>query len=84
MMIAGNNSYGHNLNWYSDRIGNILAEPTVISVSIWYYRGLMLLWSIWIAFSLIGWLKWAWNVFAKGGTWAKTEKTAKAVKTAKK
>ena len=75
MMIVGNDSYGYNLNWYSDRISTAtIAEPTVISVSIWYYRALMLLWAIWIAFSLIGWLKWAWAVFSEGDIWSKDEK----------
>ena len=70
MMIQGNNSYGHTLNWYSDRIGSELERPTVISVSIWYYRALMLLWAMWISFSLIRWLTWAWLVFSKGGMWS--------------
>lgn len=77
MMIAGNNSYAHNLNWYSDRISGTMAEPTVISVSIWFYRALMLLWAVWIAFSLIKWLKWAWEVFSQGDMWAKGEKKEK-------
>lgn len=71
MIITGNNSYGHTLNWYSDRIVSNLPEPTVISFSIWYYRALMLLWSIWIAFSLIKWLKWSWSIFSQGDMWAK-------------
>ncbi|NEW60114.1 hypothetical protein GSY74_02355 [Sulfurovum sp. bin170] len=77
MMIVGNDSYGHYLNWYSDRISTAIAEPTVISVSIWYYRALMLLWAIWIAFSLIRWLKWAWEVFSEGDIWVKAEKKVK-------
>jgi hypothetical protein len=76
MMITGNGSYGNYLNWYSDRISTTLAEPTVISVSIWYYRALMLIWAIWIAFSLISWLKWAWEVFSCGGIWGE-EKSGK-------
>jgi hypothetical protein len=74
MMIEGNNSYGFNLNWYSDRIGETMAQPTVVSVSMWYYRALMLLWAIWISFSLINWLKWAWSVFSAGDMWVKKEK----------
>ncbi|CAA6818112.1 MAG: Unknown protein [uncultured Sulfurovum sp.] len=76
MMIEGNNSYGLNLNWYSDRIGETLAQPMVVSVSMWYYRALMLLWAIWISFSLINWLKWAWKVFSAGDMWVKKEKVA--------
>ena len=74
MMIVGNGSYSGYLNWYSDRISTAITEPTVISVSIWYYRALMLLWAIWIAFSLINWLKWAWEVFSEGDIWVKKEK----------
>lgn len=70
MMIAGNSSYGNYLNWYSDRIAGVVPEPTVFSVSIWYYRVLMLLWSIWVAFALIRWLKWAWAVFSQGEMWS--------------
>ncbi|MFK5977152.1 MAG: hypothetical protein QM493_11675 [Sulfurovum sp.] len=61
MMIMGNGSYGSYLNWYSDRISSQIAEPTLFSVSIWFYRALILIWAIWIAFSLIKWLKWAWE-----------------------
>ena len=74
MMITGNQSYGNFLNWYSDRITGAIPEPTVLSVSIWYYRALMLVWSIWIAFSLIKWLKWAWKVFSQGDMWSKEHK----------
>ena len=77
MMIQGNNSYGFNLHWYSDKIENLLPQPTVISVSMWYYRALMLLWSIWISFSLIKWLKWSWHIFSKGDMWAKKVKIKK-------
>ena len=74
MMIQGNGSYGFNLNWYSDRAGETLAQPVVISVSMWYYRALMLLWAIWISFSLIKWLKWSWSVFSSGDMWVSKEK----------
>ena len=76
MMIKGNGSYGSygfTLNWYSDRVAESLAQPTVISVSMWYYRALMLLWAIWISLSLIGWLKWSWGLFSKGDMWVKKE-----------
>jgi len=74
MMIVGNGSYSGHLNWYSDCISTVIIEPTFISVSIWYYRALMLLWAIWIAFSLIGWLKWAWEVFSEGEIWVRGSK----------
>ena len=74
MMIEGNSSYGFHLNWYSDRITESLEQPVVISVSMWYYRGLMLLWAIWISFSLINWLKWSWGIFSAGDMWVSKAK----------
>jgi hypothetical protein len=29
----------------------------------------MLAWSLWLAASLVGWLKWAWTAFSTGGFW---------------
>ncbi len=69
MNIAGNNSYNNHLVWYQDITGSMLPRPLVISVSIWVYRGLMLLWSLWLAFSLVRWLRWGWNGFVQGGYW---------------
>ncbi len=74
MMIAGNGSYSHFLNWYSDRVLDTITQPTTITLSIWYYRALILIWSVWVAFSLIKWLKWAWFVFTKDEVWSKKEK----------
>lgn len=74
MMITGNHSYNYYLNWYSDKIASTLPQPTVVSLSIWYYRALMLIWSIWIAFALIKWLKWSWSVFSQGDMWSKRKK----------
>ncbi len=59
---------------YSDRILDTITQPTTITLSIWYYRALILIWSVWVAFSLIKWLKWAWFVFTKDEVWSKKEK----------
>ncbi len=75
MQIEGNGSYGNHLVWYQDRVDNIegigglLPRPWVLSISMWWYRGLMLAWALWLAWSLIRWLPWAWNSFSAGGLW---------------
>jgi hypothetical protein len=75
MQIEGNGSYGSHLAWYQDRVDNIdglgglLPRPWVLSVSMWWYRGLMLAWALWLAGSLIRWVPWAWNSFSAGGLW---------------
>ncbi len=69
MQIAGNRSSAFHLNWYQDRSDNTLPEATMISVSITVYRILMLCWSLWLAVSLLNWLKWGWQCFSEGGIW---------------
>ncbi len=69
MQIAGNQSSAFNLNWYQDRSMALLPTATVISVPLMTYRILMLLWSLWLAVSLLNWLKWGWNCFAMDGLW---------------
>jgi hypothetical protein len=69
MQIEGNGSYGSTLKWFQDRVDGVMARPWVLSVSIWWYRGLMLAWALWLAWSLIRWVPWAWHSFGAGGLW---------------
>lgn len=71
MQVLGQNSSAWTLSWFYDRTGPVLPEPGVWSVSIWWYRGLMLAWSLWLSVALLGWLRWAYNVFVEGGAWRK-------------
>ncbi|MCJ8339930.1 MAG: hypothetical protein MJK10_15795 [Pseudomonadales bacterium] len=77
MQVTGNGSYATSLNWYQDAISNNLPETTVISVPMWSYQVLMLLWSIWLSMSLIRWLKWGWNNYSNDGLWKALPKAAK-------
>ncbi len=69
MFIEGNYSSAYQLKWYASQTGAKLYNPTVISVSIWYYRILMLLWSLWLAHSLINWLRWGWQQLTANKSW---------------
>lgn len=69
MQIEGNGSYGNSLRWFQDRIDGEVPHPWVLSVSMWWYRGLMLAWALWLAWSLIRWVPWAWRSFGAGGLW---------------
>ncbi len=57
------------LSWYVDRVSGRLPSAQVISVSIWVWRCLMLAWALWLAWSLLQWLPWAWRSFTTGGGW---------------
>ncbi len=70
MQVAGAGSYGGRLEWYIDRSSDDLPETTVLSLSIWVWRLLMLAWSLWLAFRLVGWVRWAWSAFSRDGRWS--------------
>ena len=68
MFILGNDSTSTLLRWFQARSdGNALPVCECFSVSIWWYRFAMLLWALWLAVSVLGWLGAAWKGFASGG-----------------
>jgi hypothetical protein len=69
MQVAGNESTATVLNWYQDRAGEILPQAWIVSVPILFYRFLMLAWALWLALSLLRWLKWGWICFTTHGLW---------------
>jgi hypothetical protein len=78
MQVAGNGSYDHHLHWYQDRFGDRegegLSAVSVLSVPIWVYRLLMLLWALWLANALLGWLRWGWAQYTHQGLWKKAQR----------
>ncbi|MGH8594859.1 MAG: hypothetical protein ACREV3_13720 [Gammaproteobacteria bacterium] len=72
MQIAGNSSTASQLNWYIDRSDPRLPQAWFVSVPLFGYRVLMLAWALWLAFALLGWLKWGWGCFSQGGLWRKS------------
>ena len=69
MQVAGNGSSGHQLQWFQDRVSAAHPQAWVLSVSLWFYRGLMLAWALWLAFALLDWLRWGWQAFSSHGLW---------------
>jgi len=69
MQISGNGSSTYQLNWYQDRSPSRLPQAGIYSVPLWVYRLLMLAWALWLAFSLLGWVQWAWSAYSRGGRW---------------
>jgi hypothetical protein len=75
MQITGNGSSDFVLRWTQDRIASELPSVSVISVHIFIFKALMLLWALWLSYSLIlKWLPWAWNCFSEGGVYRKLRK----------
>lgn len=69
MQIAGNGSSARLLKWYLDRTGETLPGVAVFSVPLVVYRALMLLWALWLAASVLAWLRWGWACLTAGGVW---------------
>ena len=72
MQISGNQSTAFQLNWYQDRSLATLPTASVISLPLMSYRIMMLIWSLWLAISLLNWLKWGWQCFSYAGLWKKS------------
>ncbi len=80
MFIAGEGSTAFNLNWFQARGGKTPPTPEIFSVSIWVFRSLMLVWALWLAWALLGWLRWAWEQFINGGWWKSTPEPRRQVR----
>jgi hypothetical protein len=74
MFIAGNGSTRSVLRWYLARSGELLPQPACFSVSIWWFRFLMLVWALWLAASLLRWLRLAWVRFSTGDCFRSAKK----------
>ncbi len=73
MHVAGNDSSAWSLHWFADQSANALPSGGVFSVSLWVYKLAMLAWALWLANALIGWLRWAFEAWTRGGYWRKRE-----------
>ncbi|HEY5955020.1 MAG TPA: hypothetical protein VIV60_00655, partial [Polyangiaceae bacterium] len=79
MLVAGSsNSDGLHLTWYVDRIDGTLPTPLVLSLPVVVFRLLNLLWALWLASSLVRWLRWAFEQFSRDGLWVQKPTAAPA------
>lgn len=57
------------LRWFTDRSESVLATPLVASAPMFVYRIAMLGWALWLALSIVRWLRWGFGAFGQGGFW---------------
>ena len=79
MQIRGNNSSSDLLQWFDDRTGPVPERPFVLSVPMLAYRAAMLAWALWLAVSLLRWLRWGWLSFSNDGFWKRKPPRAAVV-----
>ncbi len=78
MQVQGNGSSNYFYRWYQDHSTDELPSGWVISLPIAVYRGVMLLWSLWLVFALMRWAKWGWKQFCRGAAWKSKPASAKS------
>ncbi len=84
MNIVGNGSNSSVLRWYQDMSDNTLPQAWVFSIPMFAYRIAMLVWALWISFSLVSVLKWGWKRFAEPTIWYHSPKKPKKQKVGQK
>jgi hypothetical protein len=67
MQVQGMMSNRNFVQWYADRTAGDIPEITVWSAPLWLYKCIMLIWALWLAASLVQWLRWGWAAFREGG-----------------
>ncbi|MBV1916081.1 MAG: hypothetical protein KUG72_11895 [Pseudomonadales bacterium] len=72
MQVIGNGSSNYFYQWYQDHSSDQLPQAWVFSVPLIVFRIAMLLWSIWIVFALLNWIKWGWQSISAGQLWDHT------------
>jgi hypothetical protein len=69
MQVAGGGSTDSVLRWYAARVAGETAPTGVLSLPLWVYRVVMLVWALWLAASLVRGVGPGWRAFGEGGQW---------------
>lgn len=73
MHIVGRNSYSSSFYWYQDYSDSAFPSAWVISLPLWCYKLVILVWALWLAASLMKWLRWGWRQLSVHGLWEPDE-----------
>ena len=69
MQVEGANSSSFMLQWYVDRFSDISPEVGFYSMSHLVWKGVMLIWSLWLVIAFLRWVKWGWVAWLTEGGW---------------
>ncbi|WP_313913203.1 hypothetical protein [Tahibacter sp.] len=69
MSVTGNWSSARNLRWFADQSPALLPQAGALTLPIWLHKVAMLAWALWLASALVGWLRWAFAAWTRGGYW---------------
>ncbi|MBN4055438.1 hypothetical protein JYU12_01700 [bacterium AH-315-K03] len=78
MQVLGNGSSSHLYRYYQDMVDTgQFPTVSVISVPLFVYRIVMLLWSLWLASKIIQWSTWGWQCYSNKTAWKHKIKQSK-------
>ncbi|TVR01056.1 MAG: hypothetical protein EA398_10750 [Deltaproteobacteria bacterium] len=72
MQVVGGGSFGNQLRWYADRSDGALPGVALLTLPLWVWHVAMLAWALWLAGSLVRWVRWGWAAAGVGGMWRKS------------
>lgn len=69
MHIVGNAYYAGHFSWYQDQSDSTFPTAWIISLPLWCYKVAILLWALWLASALLGWIRWSWQQLSHRALW---------------
>lgn len=75
MSVVGNWSSARGLRWFADQSAAQLPQAGALTLPLWVHKVAMLAWALWLASALVGWLRWAFACWARGGYWRRDVRT---------
>jgi hypothetical protein len=55
------------VQWYAEGLVRDASEGTVLSTSVWIYKGLLLCSALWLTVSFVHWLRFGWTMLREEG-----------------
>ena len=55
------------VQWYAEGMVRDASEGTLVSTSVWIYKGLLLVWAAWLTLSFLQWLRFGWTMLREEG-----------------
>lgn len=69
LFVVGLGLGSYLFSWMNDCFVEYIVGVWVLSVLVWFYCVLMLVWVFWLVVILLCWVGWVWVVFSEGGVW---------------
>ena len=69
MQVSGYGSSERLLRWSADQSAGALPSAAAFGIPMWWYKAMTLVWALWLAWALVGWLRYGKRALSQGGFW---------------